>query len=80
MIGSIISGFYTNYIFRKTTRDGEKPIPELRLKAAFPAFLLIPGGFVIYGWTSEKEVSVYAPLFGLFNCTCWLAPFHFSHN
>jgi hypothetical protein len=38
------------------------------LRAAFPSFILIPAGYLIYGWTTQKGVAVYAPLAGLFIC------------
>lgn len=40
----------------------------MRLKAAFPSFILIPSGYLIYAWTAEKAVGVYGPLIGLFVC------------
>ncbi|CEP09811.1 hypothetical protein [Parasitella parasitica] len=68
MCGSVISGRYSDYIIRKL-RENKGPgmvYPELRLRAAFPSFVLIPAGYLIYAWTTEEGVGVYAPLIGLF--------------
>lgn len=40
----------------------------MRLQAAVLSFFLISAGYLIYGWTTEKQVGVYAPLVGLFIC------------
>lgn len=71
MIGSIVSGRHSDYILRKLSKrnaDGKKVISEMRLQAAVPSFFLMPAGYLIYGWTTEKQVGVYAPLIGLFIC------------
>ncbi|KAL9559624.1 hypothetical protein MBANPS3_000330 [Mucor bainieri] len=68
MCGSVSSGRYADYVVRKLREKNgpENVYPELRLRAAFPSFLLIPTGYLIYAWTTEKGVGVYAPLIGLF--------------
>ncbi|CAO0794753.1 unnamed protein product [Mucor circinelloides] len=69
MIGSIVSGRHSDYVLKKLARknaDGKKVISEMRLQAAVPSFFLMPAGYLIYGWTTEKQVGVYAPLIGLF--------------
>ncbi|KAI8647492.1 major facilitator superfamily domain-containing protein [Parasitella parasitica] len=69
MLGSIISGRHSDYILRKLSKknaDGKKIVSEMRLQAAVPSFFLMPAGYLIYGWTTEKQVGVYAPLIGLF--------------
>lgn len=71
MIGSIVSGRHSDYVLKKLARknaDGKKVISEMRLQAAVPSFFLMPAGYLIYGWTTEKQVGVYAPLIGLFIC------------
>jgi predicted MFS family arabinose efflux permease len=71
LIGSIVSGRHSDYILRKLSKrnaDGKKVISEMRLQAAVPSFFLMPAGYLIYGWTTEKQVGVYAPLIGLFIC------------
>ncbi|KAL0137464.1 major facilitator superfamily domain-containing protein [Mucor lusitanicus] len=68
MCGSVSSGRYADYVVRKLREKNgpENVYPELRLRAAFPSFVLIPTGYLIYAWTTEKGVGVYAPLIGLF--------------
>ncbi|KAI7908200.1 major facilitator superfamily domain-containing protein [Cokeromyces recurvatus] len=68
MCGSVLSGQYADFIVRRLrkSRGPENVYPELRLRAAYPAFILIPAGYLIYGWTTHKGIGVYAPLIGLF--------------
>ncbi|KAF1800206.1 major facilitator superfamily domain-containing protein [Mucor lusitanicus] len=66
--GSVLSGIYSDRIIRdlRNRRGSENVYPELRLKAVYPSFILIPAGFLIYAWTTEKHVAAYGPLIGLF--------------
>ncbi|KAI8967135.1 major facilitator superfamily domain-containing protein [Mycotypha africana] len=76
MIGSIVSGRHSDYLLLKLSKkaskqqepygDQPKICPEMRLQAAVPSFFLMPAGYLIYGWCTEKKVGVYAPLIGLF--------------
>ncbi|KAI8137648.1 major facilitator superfamily domain-containing protein [Fennellomyces sp. T-0311] len=67
VLGSIVAGQISDYVLRYyRNRTQGKVIPEMRLRAAIPSFLLIPGGYLIYGWTTEKAIGVYAPIIGLF--------------
>ncbi|KAI8076277.1 major facilitator superfamily domain-containing protein [Thamnidium elegans] len=69
MIGSVLSGQYSDYVLRKLSEQkepGHQIVSEMRLQAAVPSFFLIPAGYLIYGWSTEKGVGVYAPLIGLF--------------
>lgn len=72
MTGSILSGRYSDYILRKLreSKGKDNVNPELRLRAGFPSFILIPVGLIIYGWTTEKRVGVYGPFIGLFTFAC----------
>lgn len=40
----------------------------MRLQTAVLSFFLISAGYLIYGWTTEKQVGMYASLVGLFIC------------
>jgi hypothetical protein len=74
MIGSILSGQHSDYVLKKLSKksmNGEKIVSEMRLQAAVPSFFLMPAGYLIYGWSTEKSVGVYAPLIGLFICKCY---------
>jgi hypothetical protein len=76
MIGSILSGQHSDYILKKLSKkstNGEKIVSEMRLQAAVPSFFLMPAGYLIYGWATQKSVGVYAPLIGLFICKYILA-------
>ncbi|KAI9491754.1 major facilitator superfamily domain-containing protein [Zychaea mexicana] len=68
MIGSVISGRHSDSALNNTkkTKRHTRQVPEMRLMASVPAFFFIPAGYIIYGWTAEKGVGVYAPLIGLF--------------
>lgn len=72
--GSIFSGQYADIILRqlRAKKGQDNLYPEMRLRAAFPSFLLLPAGALIYGWSVQKQVPVYAPFIGLFVCkyTC----------
>ncbi|KAL7312470.1 hypothetical protein PS15m_008225 [Mucor circinelloides] len=65
---SILSGIYSDYKIKRLHRlkGSENVDPEMRLSAVRPSFFLIPAGFLIYGWTSQNAVGVYAPLIGIF--------------
>lgn len=67
---SIFSGMYSDFIIRKQYEKygSENVEPEIRLKATFPSFLLLPAGLLIYGWTAHFKVGPYAPLVGIFIC------------
>ena len=68
-----MSGRYSDHVLRQLSaaNGGKENIyPEMRLRAGFPAFFLLPTGLFIYGWTSEKAVGVYAPFIGLFVFAC----------
>jgi hypothetical protein len=70
MCGSVLSGQYTDLVMKglRKSKGTEDVYPELRLRAVFPSFFLIPVGYLIYGWTTQKSVGVYAPFIGLFIC------------
>ncbi|KAI8137472.1 major facilitator superfamily domain-containing protein [Fennellomyces sp. T-0311] len=67
MIGSVISGRHSDTVLSSLQeKTNGHIVPEMRLKATVPAFFLIPAGYLIYGWTTEYGIGVYAPLIGLF--------------
>lgn len=68
MLGSVLSGRYSDYVLAKLSKQKDQVVSEMRLQAALPSFFLIPAGYLIYGWSTEKSVGVYAPLIGLFLC------------
>lgn len=69
MVGSVLAGQYSDYMLRRLrARNQGKVIAEMRLRAAVPSFFLIPAGYLIYGWTTQKAIGVYAPIIGLFVC------------
>lgn len=73
MIGSVLSGQHSDYVLKqlsKKNKDGKKIVSEMRLQAAVPSFFLIPAGYLIYGWCTQKQTGVYGPLIGLFICKC----------
>ncbi|KAI8391282.1 major facilitator superfamily domain-containing protein [Radiomyces spectabilis] len=67
MVGSVVSGQHADYVVRRLREKTKDCVqPEMRLRASTPSFILIPAGYLIYGWTTEKGIGVYAPLIGLF--------------
>ena len=70
MIGSIVAGQVSDLVLQwlRKKSPGGKVIPEMRLRAAIPSFFLIPAGYLIYAWTTEYAIGVYAPIIGLFVC------------
>lgn len=70
--GSIVSGRYSDYVLKRLykIRGKENVHPEMRLRAVFPSFVLIPVGLLVYGWTIEKKVGVHGPFIGLFLLAC----------
>lgn len=81
MIGSVISGRHSDYVLAKLSKkskDGQKIVSEMRLQAAVPSFFLIPAGYFIYGWTTQKQTGVYGPLIGLFICKYKIIHYRFS--
>ncbi|KAL1929118.1 hypothetical protein VTP01DRAFT_2177 [Rhizomucor pusillus] len=65
MIGSVLAGRNADWVLRRLQKRGAV-VPEMRLRAAFPSFFLIPAGYLIYGWTVQYHVGAYAPIIGLF--------------
>ncbi|KAI9247685.1 major facilitator superfamily domain-containing protein [Phascolomyces articulosus] len=68
MMGSIVAGQVSDLVLQllRKKAPGGKVIPEMRLRAAIPSFFLIPAGYLIYAWTTEYAIGVYAPIIGLF--------------
>lgn len=67
MIGSVASGRFSDYILaRKKRLTNGKVAPEYRLIAAFPSVILIPLGFLGYGWSTQKGVGAWLPMLSLF--------------
>ncbi|KAG2196808.1 hypothetical protein INT47_002735 [Mucor saturninus] len=68
MVGSVISGRYVDFVLARLRKKKgtENVYPEMILKATFPSFFLMPAGYLLYGWSTQMGVAVYAPLAGLF--------------
>ncbi|MCJ1441759.1 MAG: hypothetical protein MMC23_002251 [Stictis urceolatum] len=67
ILGLVIFGILSDKILKKKAASGEMK-PEYRLPPMIPAAFLIPAGLFIYGWTAEKHVHWFVPIFG----TSWL--------
>jgi hypothetical protein len=67
---SVLSGVYADYIMKRMHKElgPENVEPEMRLKATFPSYFLMPAGYLLYGWSAQYAVGVYAPLIGIFIC------------
>ncbi|KAI8583392.1 hypothetical protein K450DRAFT_223413 [Umbelopsis ramanniana AG] len=67
MVGSIASGKFSDYLLaRRKRQTNGKVAPEYRLLAAFPSVILLPLGFLGYGWSTQKGVGVWLPMISLF--------------
>ncbi|KAG2171781.1 hypothetical protein INT43_008161 [Umbelopsis isabellina] len=67
MVGSIGSGRWSDWLLARKKRLTNGPVPhEYRLIATFPSVILIPLGYLGYGWSTQKGTSVWIPLVSLF--------------
>ncbi|MCJ1393969.1 hypothetical protein MMC18_006846 [Xylographa bjoerkii] len=62
-LGLGIFGAASDYILKRKSAKGEMK-PEYRLPPMIPGSVLIPIGLFIYGWTAEKHVFWFVPIFG----------------
>jgi MFS family permease len=63
LFGLVIFGALSDRILKAKAAQGEKK-PEYRLPPMIPAAFLVPVGLFIYGWTAEKHVHWFVPIFG----------------
>jgi MFS family permease len=67
MVGSISSGKFSDWLLaRKQRKTAGRVPPEYRLLAAFPSVVLIPLGYLGYGWSTQKAASSWVPIISLF--------------
>lgn len=67
LMGSLIGGRYSDIILRRLTlANGGVRVPEMRLTAMLPSLLLVPGGFLLYGWSLKFGLHWMVPLVGSF--------------
>ncbi|MCJ1281917.1 hypothetical protein MMC26_001240 [Xylographa opegraphella] len=62
-MGLAIFGAASDYILKRQSAKGEMK-PEYRLPPMIPGAFFIPIGLFIYGWTAEKQVFWFVPIFG----------------
>ena len=62
-IGIAIFGGLSDYLVKRLAANGVMK-PEYRLPPMIPGFFCIPIGLFIYGWTTEKHVFWFVPIFG----------------
>ncbi|MCJ1246989.1 hypothetical protein MMC30_004200 [Trapelia coarctata] len=62
-VGIAIVGGISDYLVKRLSANGEMK-PEYRLPPMIPGFFCIPTGLFIYGWTTEKQVFWFVPIFG----------------
>lgn len=65
--GLIFFGVTSDIILKRKSASGEMK-PEYRLPAMIPAGFFIPAGLFIYGWSADKNVFWFVPIFG----TCFV--------
>lgn len=70
VFSSVLSGMYADYIMKSLQKKlgAENVDPEMRLKATIPSYFLMPAGYLLYGWSAQYKLGVYAPLIGIFIC------------
>ncbi|KAI0671082.1 major facilitator superfamily domain-containing protein [Trametes maxima] len=67
VLGSVIGGRYSDYIFKKfKTRNGGMNYPEMRLLSTMIPMLLLPPSVIAYGWICERRIHVAAICVTLF--------------
>ncbi|KAI0643019.1 MFS general substrate transporter [Trametes meyenii] len=67
VLGSVVGGRYSDYIFRKLkTRNGGMSYPEMRLLSTMIPMLLLPPSVIAYGWICERRLHVAAICVTLF--------------
>ena len=65
--GALVGGKLADVLRLKLIeRNGGKSVPEFRLYATFPAMILIPLGYLWYGWSLTANANFVVPLIGLF--------------
>jgi len=62
-LGISIFGGMSDYLMKRLSANGVMK-PEYRLPPMIPGFYCIPAGLFIYGWTVEKHVFWFVPIFG----------------
>ncbi|TPX37667.1 hypothetical protein SmJEL517_g00572 [Synchytrium microbalum] len=66
LVGAIVGGRFSDWSRRKLIARYGPGVPEYRLYAIFPAVLLMPAGFLWYGWSVQEQANSVVPLVGLF--------------
>ncbi|MCJ1317415.1 hypothetical protein MMC15_002739 [Xylographa vitiligo] len=62
-LGLVVFGAASDYILKRQSAKGEMK-PEYRLPPMIPGAFFVPVGLFIYGWTAEKQVFWFVPIFG----------------
>lgn len=57
-IGALINVANTPFYVRHLEANGGRPVPEARLPPMMLGALLFPAGLFLFGWTSNKDISV----------------------
>ena len=63
LLGLVIFGAASDKLLKAKAAQGEMK-PEYRLPPMIPAAFLVPISLFIYGWTAEKHVHWFVPIFG----------------
>ena len=62
-MGLIVFGAASDWILKRKSAKGEMK-PEYRLPPMIPGSFFIPIGLFTYGWTAQKHVFWFVPIFG----------------
>jgi len=62
-VGIGVFGGTSDYLMKRLSAKGVMK-PEYRLPPMIPGFFCIPVGLFIYGWSAEKRVFWFVPIFG----------------
>ncbi|RKP06836.1 major facilitator superfamily domain-containing protein [Thamnocephalis sphaerospora] len=66
VLGSLVSGYYADYMLVRAKAQDQNVTAETRLKALWPSVILLPLGFLIYGWFLQRNYFWFLPLIGSF--------------
>lgn len=65
LLAALFYGFTSDsYMKYRRTIEGEMCKPEARLVHLLPAAVLLPVGFLLYGWTTDFRIQYIVPLIG----------------
>ncbi|CAG8458282.1 7651_t:CDS:2 [Dentiscutata heterogama] len=66
VLGSVISGSYSDFILTKSRKKYGSIYPEMRLNSVWLGSVLIPVSLLAYGWFIAKDTHISLPIISMF--------------